>query len=773
MKRVLEQTLQQDLALLYDGVTDIPVRNKVYGGVAAAVGGDAFTAAVDPDGLPVIAAARYGQGRILVSGVETGFNRRGGDVPGSGEFVANVLHWLTGESGRYRKTLAGQGPLRIITTASEEMFDVAGELPIEVTRVPSWAAAAAKLPEYAVAYADRSMKEDDLPCLDEYVQQGGSLLVHTKGWELEWEPSEEIQLLAGDRPVKVRDYPLQRLLNKAGISLGNNVIWELPQALPILTPEKANDSHVQRLIGQVKAIENGTLSIDDVSIGAADAAVKKKWSLLLGLIDGTVGSLTPECGLGLYHEIIAAAELVEMDITLPFEKERQPYTGVLLQYAFEQVSLDPDGVRSPYAEVFPGNVGDDAPVVHEQLVDVDFDYADLSYLRMLVPPGYWAGTGLYAPAGQRITIEVPDGVEHLDVQIGAHTDELGHLLTWERAPSVALRKPLAPGINQLSSPYGGLIYLIPTKAQADFKAQVAVSGAVHAPYFELGKTTVAEWQGTIRHYDAPYAELCGRKVILTLPSDVVRRVENPEELMLKWDDMIDQYDKFVGLGPDKPMPHRTPDRPHRIAADVQISAGYMHSGHPIMIPNEPAAEEAVTFDKFSSLKHGWGFWHEMGHEYQQLPWFWEDIVEVSVNIYSLLIQDYYGNPSRLTEERDKEGRSYFEKAMAFLNRIDGKQKFTDIGLFERLAMMRQLQFAYGWNMFTRLHIAYRELPKDQLPRTEQQKIDLFVEMVSRVCGDNLLEFFDRWGWDYSEHVRTTIDSLNLPQPNVPLWTLSE
>ena len=88
-------------------------------------------------------------------------------------------------------------------------------------------------------------------------------------------------------------------------------------------------------------------------------------------------------------------------------------------------------------------------------------------------------------------------------------------------------------------------------------------------------------------------------------------------------------------------------------------------------------------------------------------------------------------------------------------------------------MMRQLQFAYGWDMFTRLHIAYRELPKDQLPRTEQQKIDLFVEMVSRVCGDNLLEFFDRWGWDYSEHVRTTIDSLNLPQPNAPLWTLSE
>lgn len=773
MKRVLDQALAPDIELLYEGVPEIPVNHKLYGGVVSAISEQAFTAAADAAGRPVIAAARYGRGRILVSGVETGFNRAGSAVPGSGAFIANMLHWLTEESGAYRQALAGQGPLQIATAASPEAFDAASGLPVEVVRLSGWSAAEGGISRYAAAYADRSLTDEDAACLDAYIQGGGSLLVHAKGWELEWEPEEELQRRIGDRQIKVRDYPLQRLLNRAGIALGNSVIWSLPPSLPALAPDQADASHLLRLIEQVKAVEEGALAAPDIPFGAETSDGKKKWRTLLEVVDGTIAALTDECGL--YQEIVTAANSAGMEMTLPFDKESRPYTGVLLQYACEQATLDPDGGASPHAEVFPGLVGANAPAVHGQAVEVDFDYADLSYLRMLVPPGNWIGTGLYAPPGQVVMIDVPEDVRHLDVQVGAHTDEIGHLLRWERAPIVALRKPLQPGTNRLSSPYGGLLYLIPAKPRAGFRTQVTVSGAVRAPYFELGKTAVAEWKETIRHYETPYAELCGRKVILTLPSPVVREVENPEELMLQWDDLIDQYDSFVGLGPDRPLPHRTPDRPHRICADVQISAGYMHSGYPIMIPNVPAAKEAVTFSQFSSLAHGWGFWHEMGHEYQQLAWFWEDIVEVSVNIYSLLIQDYYGNPSRLAVEKDKEGRSYFDKAKAFLNRSerDPVQKFADIGLFERLAMMRQLQFAYGWDMFTRLHIAYRELPKERLPRTEQQKIDLFIEMVSRACGRDLCEFFDRWGWEYSEQARAAVAGLQLPQPSVSLWRFGE
>ncbi len=112
----------------------------------------------------------------------------------------------------------------------------------------------------------------------------------------------------------------------------------------------------------------------------------------------------------------------------------------------------------------------------------------------------------------------------------------------------------------------------------------------------------------------------------------------------------------------------------------------------------------------------------MGHEYQQVAWFWNDIVEVSVNIYSLYIQDYYGNPSRLLT-KDDSGQTYYDAAFAFLNNNDANKNFNQIGLFERLVMIRQLQMAYGWEFFTNLHIAYRELPEEELPEKEndQQK----------------------------------------------------
>lgn len=216
MKRVLEQSLTPDIELLYKDVADIPVNHKLYGGVVSAISEQAFTAAADAAGRPVIAAARYGRGRILVSGVETGFNRAGSVVPGSGAFIANMLHWLTEESGAYRQALAGQGPLQMATTASPEAFDAGSGLPIEVARLSGWSAAESGLSGYAVAYADRSVTEEDAACLDAYIKGGGSLLVHAKGWELEWEPEEELQQRIGDRQVKVRDYPLQRLLNRAG-----------------------------------------------------------------------------------------------------------------------------------------------------------------------------------------------------------------------------------------------------------------------------------------------------------------------------------------------------------------------------------------------------------------------------------------------------------------------------------------------------------------------------------------------------------------------------
>ena len=444
-------------------------------------------------------------------------------------------------------------------------------------------------------------------------------------------------------------------------------------------------------------------------------------------------------------------------ISLPVEKDKQPYTSALLLFQSKQGTLNPHQQKSRFADIFPGIVPEDATVVSNEKVKVNLDYADLAYLRMLVAPGNWQSTGLYAPPGCTITIELPDMIEHLDVQVGAHTDKLGHLMTWDRAPIVALRDTLKPGTNQISSPFGGLIYLIPRKSENGKNATVTISGAVKAPYFILGETDVTEWNETIKKHPAPWAELQGKNVIHTVPSSIIQDLVSPDELMRNWDDLVNQYSKLVGLEENQPLPHRTPDRQHRYTSDIQISAGYMHAGYPMMIPIEPAAAQTVDFSRIKDLHDGWGFWHEMGHEYQQVPWFWNDIVEVSVNIYSLYMQDYYRNPSRLLTV-DKNGLTYYDVAFEFLKSKDPDKNFNQIGLFERLVMIRQLQMAYDWDFFTNLHTAYRELPEKSLPENnnEQAKIDKFVVISSEVSGENLLEFFSLWGMPYTVQAKITL-----------------
>lgn len=425
---------------------------------------------------------------------------------------------------------------------------------------------------------------------------------------------------------------------------------------------------------------------------------------------------------------------------------------------------------------FPGKVPDNTAVVKDKVIEVNFDYKDLSYLRIGHTPGTWQSTGLYAAADNEFTVEVPEGTENLTLQIGAHTDILDKVMSKDlkRESISAIKRTLKPGINKIKTKYNGLIYLIPTKPKAGTKINVKISGAVNAPYFVLGKTTEEEWRKTIRNYPAPWAELESKGVILTIPSEGIRNLDNPKALMEKWDEIVNSYNKLVGIAPDRPEPHRSPDRPFRYVADVQISLGYMHSGYPIMYFIGKESKKIVDINQIQ--KEAWGFWHELGHNYQQLAWRWSQIVEVTCNIHSIHIREMYGNPSRL-DEIQNDGKSDYEKAMEFINNSNPNKNYNDdsqISVMSRLVMFIQLQRAYGWDFYTKLETAYRELPADELLKitpTDQDKIDNFIIMACKISGEDLLEFFDHWALKYSENVREKVGAMKLPKPKEKLWLL--
>ena len=94
------------------------------------------------------------------------------------------------------------------------------------------------------------------------------------------------------------------------------------------------------------------------------------------------------------------------------------------------------------------------------------------------------------------------------------------------------------------------------------------------------------------------------------------------------------------------------ERPERYVVDVQISAGYMHSGYPIMTHDDVAAA-LVDLEKLMHQGHGgvWGFYHELGHNHQSRDWTFDGTSEVTVNLFTLYVFDRVcGTPPRETRD---------------------------------------------------------------------------------------------------------------------------
>lgn len=67
-------------------------------------------------------------------------------------------------------------------------------------------------------------------------------------------------------------------------------------------------------------------------------------------------------------------------------------------------------------------------------------------------------------------------------------------------------------------------------------------------------------------------------------------------------------------------------RPERIVLDTQISVGWMHSGYPIIAHLRDAP---ISVDAEKLRADGWGFFHELGHNYQSGDWTFEGTGEVT------------------------------------------------------------------------------------------------------------------------------------------------
>ncbi|MHB1561572.1 MAG: M60 family metallopeptidase, partial [Isosphaeraceae bacterium] len=265
----------------------------------------------------------------------------------------------------------------------------------------------------------------------------------------------------------------------------------------------------------------------------------------------------------------------------------------------------------------------------------------------------------------------------------------------------------------------------------------------------LGVTSRDDWK-KLRQLAGPWAELEGHNVVFTVPSASIRSLDDPEALMTLWDRIVAAQDAAVSL------PRRK--RPERIVADVQISAGYMHSGYPIMVPIDDSLRTALSLDRLRR-EGSWGHFHELGHNHQEGDWTFDGTGEVTNNVLVLYVFDrVLGLPydSGHAAIRDRKARADRIRA-----HIDAGAPFAKWKTDPFLALMMYIQLyeGFGWKPFEAVFAEYRRLPDSDRPHSDDAKRDQWLVRFSRTCGRNLGPFFRAWGVPTSEAARASIADL--------------
>lgn len=399
----------------------------------------------------------------------------------------------------------------------------------------------------------------------------------------------------------------------------------------------------------------------------------------------------------------------------------------------------------PSAADFPGFVPSDAPRITKTVV------IDKSIPR-------WHSTGSYVPPGELVTVRLPKA-DGMSAVIGPHTDAISAKPTWRRMPLVSRDFPLSDGDTHIASSFGGLVYIANPESTSGSVA-VEIEGVVEAPYYVLGETSNREWRKRIRDAPAPWAEIAGRNMIVTTPSEHVRDLRDPSEVARAWDRKVELAAELAGW-----RDATVDGSQERFIVDRQIVAGYMHAGYPLMAHLDQGSN-LVNKDVLwcTDSTGSWGFYHEVGHNFQNMDWTFDGTMEVTVNLFSLYIYEHLcGVPVK----EQPRGSPYFVrqqlKEYDFSNPNFEKWKES---FWVALSMYTLLQHAFGWDAYHLVFAEYGDLPEEERPKTDDEKRNQWLVRFSRTVGHNLGPYFEAWGVPTSQEARDSISEL-------PVWMPEE
>lgn len=659
---------------------------------------------------PVVAAGKCGAGRVVVFG-HTGY--ADGDTLMKADtrtLITNAVKWVSRNRDSKQPARVGVFSSELGIALKATAFNI-----VNLTE-RDWIA---KLDALDALYmSQRSLSDTEVEAIRQFISAGGGMIACGLGWG--W-----LQLNPGKT---LESHPLNRVLAGSGIYIADGTLDRTGKIGFDCSRPLSPYIHAMTAVDAIVAGDSKHISKDEMrqaswTASSAIRALPQDDKVLRPKLHGLQNDRRDDFIPTEKKPITSADGVARLLLTMQIEELRK---------------LPPDRVTAhPAAREFPGEVAKDAKEISRTLG-----------IECAIPD--WHSTGLYAVAGRPIRIDAPKVAKDagLRIRIGAHTDTLWDKDQWSRVPEITVETPLTGTTTTLASPFGGPVYVVVPKNCKLGHIEVNIDGAIQMPRFVLGTTTLAEWKSRIRSFPAPWGELETSKVILTLPSRVLRDLDDPEAVMKFWDRILDAHATLATIPLER-------ERPERLVADVQISAGYMHSGYPIMTHLD-VDKAFVDVDSLSRGEKIWGFVHELGHNHQSGDWTFDGTGEVTCNLFSLYAIDTVCKPLA-----GKRGHDAVDKPPSVAAYLERGAKFDEWKRdpFLALQMYVQLEREFGWEAFKRVFAEYRGLAKEQRPRSDDEKRDQWMVRFSRTCGKNLGPFFKAWGVPTSDAARKSIAEL--------------
>lgn len=717
-----------DRAALVAGVREIaapgaPGTLALYGPEAEAVvvgntGGGAQVA--------VVASARMGKGRVVAFGHNGYFGGPTLKSADTGRLLANAVRWAAGGSSEKEGDSAPADSPRIGVIGQRDLLSY-----LQNAGLTADESKPGNLSSFNVIVAEPGSLggPSGVAAMRQFINSGGGLITAATGWG--WAQIQGKSIRAFEGNALLADSGLawtEGMADRTG-SIGYTTTGAISPAINAATVlESLSKGRPPSDADILNGMEAVRLTLGSVPNGSSEFSDRAAHVLK-----------------GLSTRGINLVPTQKVPASLKADRLRRFAIGLETALVLETPA---ERVRPLAAAAdFPGlPEGQPNPVTRSGVIDTTV-------------PG-WQSLGLYAAPGARITVTVveADIPLKLTVQIGSHTDDLWHLNRWERLPEIVRRFPIEATTTVAANAVGGLVYIdVPGGISPPRQINLTIEGAIPAPLFRLGATSSKEWRESIRGRPAPWTELVGKYVIWTVPTSLARRLDDPEPLLAWWDAVFASQAAFA----HKP----NHERPERIVADRQISAGYMHSGYPIMVPLDDSTTHALNLPKLR-VEGSWGHLHELGHNLQNGDWTFGGTGEVTNN---LLVVHTYDTLLKLPYDSGHEAIQ--GKAM----RTSRIRKHLAAGApfnqwkedpFLALMMYIQLYEGFGWKPFDQVFAEYARLSRNDRPRNDDAKRDMWMIRMSRATGRNLGPFFQTWGVPTSESARRQVQEL-------PAWMPTE